>query len=141
MDNKGTMTWKDGRGRTVTREVNLSIPDIQKFVGHAGYIWLVIAANPNLSIADIVEWVANNDPKSMRSQTFIAKRRWMFHDKFKPGSRPNRDGQDDRARRIVAEYPELSLRDLGKVLVSRGIKRGKDWIRLNRCTGLSVRFP
>jgi hypothetical protein len=132
MADKATMTFGDGRGGEITREVNLEI-DIQAFVGQAGYPWLVIAANPHLSAPYIMEWCASQDVNAIRSETWIKKRRWMFHPKFKSGGKRNADGKDERAIALMAEYTGLSLRDLRKVLAENGIVRGKDWIRLNRC--------
>jgi hypothetical protein len=132
MADTATMTFGDGRGGKITREVNLSI-DIQKFVGQAGYPWLVIAANPHLSTGYLIEWLCSQDINAVRSETWIKKRRWMFHPKFRPGGKRNADGKDQRAILLMAEYTDLSLRDLRKVLAENGINRGKDWIRLNRC--------
>jgi hypothetical protein len=133
-DQTATLSWDDGfeRGVTISRTVNLSIPDIQKFKGRPGYVWLLIAANPHLSINDMIEWLFEVDPKSYRPHTWIAKRRWMFHEKFQPGARANQDGKDERARKIMADNKELSLRDMVRALADRGIRRGKDWVRVNR---------
>ena len=131
------MEWKDHRGREINRVVNLSIPDIQTFKDTAGYAHLLIAANPHLSISELLDWLKLQGDTQQRTRTFVMKRRWMYHPEFKPGARENRDGKDDRARALMAhpDYRKLSLRDMGKVLAEHGCKRSREWIRLNRVAG------
>ena len=52
MSGKVTMFWTNLRGHKVTRDVAFSI-DVERFRGTPGYALLVVAANTNLSVADI----------------------------------------------------------------------------------------
>jgi hypothetical protein len=137
MSDKGTMTWEDGHGRKVTREVRLTI-DVRDFEGLAGYPWLVMAANPLLSGPDILRFLELKADEGLvgveRNRSWIARRRWMFqrNDNL-PGTRPNADGKDARALTIMEEHPTLSARKLSQLLKENGISRGKDWVQKNRC--------
>jgi hypothetical protein len=42
------------------------------------------------------------------------------------------DEEDERAREIVRQNPDASLRDLERILKKAGLPRGKDWCRTNR---------
>jgi DNA-binding transcriptional regulator WhiA len=45
----------------------------------------------------------------------------------------SRDPNDARAVAIMRQHPNMSLRELARLLASNGIRRGKDWVRQHRC--------
>jgi len=45
---KITVPWNDGHGNKTTLEVNM-VADARDVIGLAGYPWLIVAANPQLS--------------------------------------------------------------------------------------------
>lgn len=131
-----TMSWTDLQGREQVRVIN-HVLDIRDFKETAAYAWLLIAANTNLSAGDLESFlsiVARDFPKVARSRSWIQRRRWTCQppDAVNPINRPNRDGQDARALKIMAANPKLSLRSLVVLLKERGIQRGKDWVRRYR---------
>jgi hypothetical protein len=139
MSDKSTMTWTDDRGREHAREVNHLI-DIRNFLGTPGYALLLVAANTNLSVGDLERWlnhiIAPKFPKARRSDSWLKRRRWMFQQlgTINACSRPNRDGKDERARKIMREHPRLSVRKLAHVLRKEyGIRRSSEWVRQHRC--------
>jgi hypothetical protein len=123
------MTFVDGHGKEVTREVHETL-DIRKFQGMPGYALLVIAANPHLSCFNIWRWLRANGVG--RTQSWIARRRWLFQDPSPPGAKRDPDGQNNRAFTIMTANPRLSVRDLTKLLAERGISRSREWVRQNR---------
>lgn len=135
-----TLTFESYEGRPVKREIRHTL-DIRDCLGMRGYPWLVIAANPHLSLFDLLiylEHVNNTTPGVQRSRSWIQRRRkWLFQ---LPGQRPspthNPDGQHARAIRIMAEHTNLSVRQLVQVLKEHGITRGREWVRNHRCEGL-----
>lgn len=132
MPDTWTLTLEPDRyGRERVRTVNLLI-DIREFKDRAGFAWLVIAANPHLSFREIQEVLANVGEQHERPLGWITRRRWLFHDGGKVGAKPNPDGLDERARKIMAENPRLSNRQMAARLRKSGIRRGKDWVRRNR---------
>ncbi len=132
MGDKITMTWTDGRGREVTRELNQVI-DVRDFVGTPGYAMLLVAANTALSVSDLLRFFWLSDVG--RSRSWISRRRWMFQ---QPGTtnavaKPNKDGYEVRAVTIMGENPALSVRQLVHLLKEHGITRGREWVRMHRC--------
>jgi hypothetical protein len=126
-----TLDEPDRYGRALTRTVNLTI-DIRDFKDKAGFAFLVMAANPHLSVRDIQAVLVNVGEQHERPLGWISRRIWLFRGKSKRGAKPNADGQDERAREIMAEHPHLSGRQMVYVLRLRGIRRGLEWVRLNR---------
>ena len=132
---KVRMTWTDGNDREVVRDVKQTI-NVQDFIGKPGYAWLVMAANPHLSAPDIERLIAlAGVPHCERSANWIRRRRWLFHPSTtdQPGRRPDADGEERRATLLMFENPKMSLRDLVVLLKERGIRRGREWVRLHRC--------
>ena len=131
------MWFTNGRGKKVTREVNEAI-DIRDYVGTASYPWLVIFANPGLSVADIglfLSKAARENPGVERPDSWIQRKRWMTKKAgdTTTGPRPNADGKDARAVAIMRVHPTLSARKLAALLNERGIAREKDWVIRHRC--------
>jgi len=138
-----TMSFTDLRGKRQNRTIN-HVVDIRDFCETAAYPWLAIAANRDLSVGDIemfLTLMAEDFPKVARSRSWIQRRRWTCQPPgtVNPTYRPNSDGQDGRALKIIAANPKLSLRRLVVLLGERGIDRKKDWVR--RCRGVSVWSP
>lgn len=123
----------DRHGRERVRTVNLTI-DIRGFKDKAGFAYLLMAANPHLSLRDIQAVLANVDRHHERSIGWISRRIWLFRGKGerKRGAKPNADGQDEKARQIMAENPRLSSRQMAHLLRERGIRRSAEWVRENR---------
>jgi len=130
------MTWTDWRGKEQVRTIK-HLVDIRDFQDTAVYPWLLMAANPHLSTTDIHRFlsvVADDFPAVERPRSWIQKRRWMTQspDAVSQFSRPDSDGKDDQARRVIADNSSLSLRSLVALLKQHGISRGKDWVRKAR---------
>jgi hypothetical protein len=126
-----TLDKPDRYGREQTRTVNLII-DIRDFRDRAGLAWLVMAANPHLSVSDIQEVLFNVGEQHERPRGWISRRRWLFHGSQRPGTRRNADGHDEKARRIMEENPHLSSRQMAHLLRKNGIPRSPEWVRKNR---------
>jgi hypothetical protein len=129
-----TLSRTNGRGKAEKKTVKQTL-DIRDFKGRPGFALLLIAANPHLSVTDILECLRLHGVG--RSRTWVTKRRWLFQDKVGPGGKADVDGKDNAARKIMGNNPTLSLRDMSILLAENGIVRGKDWIRRNR-GGLSL---
>ena len=131
-----TISWTDGRGHEVTRDVALSI-DVERFRGTPGYALLVVAANTNLSVFDIERYLRDVvGGLDARSKSWIQRRRWLFQQPDADNSKgrtPNGDGQAARAVKIMHENPKLSVRGLVRLLGEHGIKREREWVRKHRC--------
>ncbi len=130
---KATLTWTDWRGREISREVNLTLPDIRDFKGRAGMPWLIMAANIHLSVNDLLRVMAAYGYE--RTRGWVSRRRWIFFDPNyvrNAGGVRNADGQEARAYRIMDEHPNVSARELTRILRKNGIKRGKTWVLKNR---------
>jgi hypothetical protein len=128
-----TLDEPDRYGRAQVRTVNLTI-DIRDFKDKAGFAWLVMAANPHLSRRDIQEVLVNVGEQHFRPAGWISRHWWMFHGTGKTGAKRNADGQDERAREIMAEHPNLSCRQMAYKLRQLGIRRSAEWVRQNRVT-------
>jgi hypothetical protein len=134
MPDKLTLEWTNGRGKQVSREVNMTI-NVDDFKNTPGLALLVLAANPHLSIYELrllleVHWGVD------RGKTWIQKRRWLFQKPDTencPGIKPNADGKAERAIAIMRENRMLSLSLLVRLLASSGIRRGREWVRQHRC--------
>ena len=130
-------TWKltyddpDRYGRKRVRTVNRII-DIADFKDKAGFAWLVMAANPHLSVRETQDVLANVGEQHERPVGWISRRRWLFHGTGKPGMKRNADGQDEKARKIMEENPRLSNRRMAWLLRENGIDRSPEWVRQNR---------
>lgn len=126
------LTWTDWRGREVTRVLNLTLI-LRDYRGTPGHALLLIASNRHLSVGDLSRLLESEGIE--RSRSWIQRRRWLFSDPDAvnvSGSKPNADGQDARALKIIQANPKLSLRQLAYLLKERGIRRGKDWVMHNR---------
>lgn len=133
MSDKITIIYENGRGKKVQRAVN-QIIDVRDYVGTPGYAMLVVAANANLSVADILRFFETEDVG--RSRSWIGRRRWMFQPPgtFNPsGTKPNQDGKDDWAVEVMRDNPTVSVRMLAHLLQEAGIGRSREWVRQHRC--------
>jgi len=131
----GTLRWESDSGKEMTREVNFII-DIRDYKGRAGFPWLVMAANPHLSVSALWWWLWSEGGKNQRGESWIKRRRWLFQDPKTangPGGQPNADGKDGRAVKIMRENPTMSARGLVRLLKENGIRRGKDWVLKHKC--------
>lgn len=128
-----TLDKPDRYGREQTRTVNLTI-DIRDFKERAGFAWLVMAANPHLSVSDIQEVLSNVGEEHTRPVGWISRRIWVFRGKKKAGANSNVDGLNESAFKIMAENPRLSSRQMAQLLRKNGIPRSAEWVRQNRVT-------
>jgi hypothetical protein len=117
--------YTNGRGKQVSRVVNETL-DLRDFEGMPGYALLVIAANRHLSRFQIWMWLKRHGVE--RTDSWIAKRRWLFHPPKEAGALSDADGHV-----IMQANPRSSLRDLTKLLAREGISRSREWVRRNRC--------
>lgn len=132
-DKVHTWTRTDRRGKEYTRQVNMAL-DVSDYKGTPGHALLIVAANTHLSVRDLKELLHTEDIG--RSRSWIQRRRWLFSDPDivnAPGTKPNADGLDTRAIQIMRDNQTLSLRQLSRLLKEHGIRRGRDWVMLNRC--------
>ena len=120
----------DRYGRT-TRTVNLTI-DIRDFKDRAGFAWLLMAANPHLSVRDTQDVLAQVGEQHERPIGWISRRRWLFHGKGNKGTQRNADENDERAREIMDANPHVSNRQLVCVLKTHGIIRSREYVRQHR---------
>jgi hypothetical protein len=126
-----TLDEPDRYGREQVRTVNLTI-DIRDFKDKAGFAHLVMAANPHLSVRDIQAVLLNVGEQHERPVGWISRHIWMYRGRGNRGARPNADGQDERAREIMAKHPRLSCRQMAYTLRQHGIRRSPEWVRQNR---------
>ena len=136
MSDSMQMTFEDGHGRECVREVRQTL-DARSFLGMPGYPWLVMAANPHLSLSDIVRflnWQARATPGVPRTESWVRRRRWLFLPLGVDTKRGplSRDGRDGTAAKIMAEHPKESARGLVRLLKARGITRSKNWCLKHR---------
>jgi hypothetical protein len=129
-----TLGEPDRCSREQTRTVNLTI-DIRDFRDKAGFAYLVMAANPHLSVRDIQEVLAAVGEQHERPVGWISRRRWLFHGTGKTGPKRNTDGKDETALRIMEENPRLSSRQTVHLLRKNDIGRSREWVRQNRVSG------
>jgi hypothetical protein len=137
MSDKITMSWEHWLGHKVTREVHL-VADARNVVGLAGYPWLIMAANPHLSNADIERHLATcGIDGAERSLSWIQRRRWMFRRSAnRNGATSNLDGNYARALQIMWDHPTVSNCKLVHILKEHRIKRSREWVRQHRCDPL-----
>jgi hypothetical protein len=126
-----TLDDPDRYGREQVRTVNLTI-DIRDFKDKAGFAWLVLAANPHLSLRDTQAVLSNVGEQHERPLGWLSRRRFLFAGTGKPGGKRNADGLDEKARKIMAENPRLSSRQMSWLLRKNGINRSPEWVRRNR---------
>jgi hypothetical protein len=133
---RSTISWTDWRGNKITEEVNL-IADARHVVGLAGYPWKIMAANPQLSNVLIERYLRHcGIPGAERTASWIQQRRRMFRTVETGntiGPRSDADGNQARAVRIMRDNPNLSARQMVRLLKENGIKRGRDWVLRHRC--------
>lgn len=75
-----TLTFTDGHNRRVKREIKQTL-DLRQYLGTPGYPWLALAANPHLSLWDLLVYldhVNETTPGVQRSRSWIQRRRWLF---------------------------------------------------------------
>lgn len=131
----GVLEFDSPSGKRQSREVNYVL-DIRDYRGRAGYPWLVIAANPQLSVYALWLWLLSEGGKNERGESWIKRRRWLFQDPNVAkgtGGQANADGKDGRAVKIMRENPTMSARNLVRLLKENGIRRGKDWVLKHKC--------
>jgi hypothetical protein len=132
MPDTWTLTLEPDRyGREQTRTVNLTI-DIRDFKDSAGFPYLLMAANPGLSVRDIQEVLLSVSDKLERPVGWISRRRWLFFGTGKSGPKRNADGNDEKAQRIMEENPRMSSRQLVSMLWENGVRRSREWVRKHR---------
>lgn len=127
-----TLTLEPDRyGREQSRTVNLTI-DIRDFKNRAGFAYLLMAANPHLSVRDIQAVLTAVGAEHERPVGWISRRRWLFHGVGNAGAKQDADGKDKEARRLMAENPHRSNRQLVYLLRENGISRSREWVRKHR---------
>lgn len=135
MKEKGTLTWKNWRGKEESRVINYTL-DIRENVQAPGWALLAVAANTHLSVSEMLRLLLDLGGVE-RSRSWLQRRRWLFQ---LPGTvndphQTNKDGNNDRAILLMADNSTLSVRQLVWVLAKHGIKRGREWVRCHRCDG------
>lgn len=131
----GVLEFEGASGKRLTRPISYVI-DIRDYKGRPGYPWLVIAANPQLSVYALWVWLLSEGGKNERGESWIKRRRWLFRDTEEvncAGGQANADGRDERAVKIMRENPTMSARSLVRLLRENGIRRGKDWVLKHKC--------
>jgi hypothetical protein len=118
-------------GKLITKKVNCVL-DIRDFKQRAGFAWLLIAANPQLSLREIQSALEAVGKQHERSASWIGRRRWMFHDPSKPGAPKNRDRRDEQVLAFIETHPKMSSRQIAGFLQKKGIARSATWIRQHR---------
>ena len=134
-----TMTFTDGYGREVKREIRYTV-DVEQFRGTAIYPWLMVAANAHLSSPDVnrvLEIEANADNCCYRSVKWLQARRRMYikPDADNPINRGVQDGKEEATLAILRQYraSTMSAKDISQILSEHGIKRSRGWVRRHRC--------
>lgn len=126
--------WLEHESQTTGKKIKYRVDiDAREFKGRAGMPWLIMAANVNLSINELLEVMSAHGYE--RTRGWVSRRRWIFFDANyvrNAGGVRNADGQEARAYRIMDQHPHVSARELTRILLKSGIKRGKDWVLKNR---------
>ena len=124
------LEMQSSSGKKIQYRVDI---DAREFKGRAGLPWLIMAANVNLSINQLLDVMAAYG--CQRTRSWVARRRWIFFDANyvrNAGGQADTDGQQARAYRLMDEYPSVSAREMVRILRDAGIKRGKDWVLKHR---------
>jgi hypothetical protein len=124
------LEMQSSSGKKIQYRVDI---DAREFKGRAGLPWLIMAANVNLSINQLLDVMAAYG--CQRTRSWVARRRWVFFDANyvrQSGGQADADGQQGRAYRLMDEHPSVSAREMVRVLRDAGIKRGKDWVLKHR---------
>jgi hypothetical protein len=120
-----------GLGRKVKYRLDTNVANFQ---GLAGIAWVIMAANPHLSLDELLSVMDRH--RCYRTRGWVYRRRWVFlpdaHEHKTGGRRRDEDGQYARAREIMDEHTHVSARELSRILKEYGIKRGKDWVIRHR---------
>ena len=85
-----------------------------------------MAANVHLSINELLEVMEAYG--YYRTRSWVSRRRWIFFDPDyvrNAGRVRNADGQEERAYQIMDKHPQVSARELTRILRKHGIQRGK----------------
>lgn len=126
--------WLEHNSPTTGKKIAYRLDiDAREFQGRAGMPWLIMAANVNLSINDLLEVMAAYGYE--RTRSWVSRRRWIFFDANyvrNAGGVRNADAQEACAYRIMDQHPHASARELTRILRKNGIQRGKDWVLKNR---------
>jgi hypothetical protein len=128
------MRWRDWRGYERSAEIKLVV-DARDVEGLAGYPWIIIAANPQLSNATIQRFLSECGIDSVeRPLSWIQRKRFMFRQKKDNlrGPPSNLDGNYVRAIRIMRAHPSLSARQMVYKLKEHRIERSRTWILQHR---------
>lgn len=137
---KALMEYETPGGKKYPVEVNL-IVDARDLMGLAGFPWIVMAANPQLSNDKLAWFLFTCDIEGVvegveRSEGWIQRRRWMFRRASQhPHATQGRPHGRDHARaiEIMRNNPTLSARQLVRELRRHGINRERTWVLKNRC--------
>jgi hypothetical protein len=128
-------------GKVITKTVRCTL-DIRDFEHRAGFSWLLLAANPHLSLSEIREALLTAGNQHRRSKSWIARRRWLFTGTDGTvGAPKNRDGRDDQVFAFIADHPKMSSKQIAGFLRTKGISRSASWIRQHRVLSTSINVP
>ena len=126
--------WLEHNNPTTGKKIEYRVDiDAREFKGRAGMPWLIMAANVNLSINDLLAVMAAHGYE--RTRSWVGRRRWIFEDDNyvrQSGRAADADGKQARAYRVMDRHPHVSARELVRILGKEGIKRGKDWVLKHR---------
>ena len=126
--------WLEHNNPTTGKQIKYRVDiDAREFKGRAGMPWLIMAANVNLSINDLLAVMAAHGYE--RTRSWVGRRRWIFEDDNyvrQSGRAADADGKQARAYRVMDRHPHVSARELVRILGNEGIKRGKDWVLKHR---------
>ncbi|MGO9937181.1 MAG: hypothetical protein ACLPH3_05875 [Terracidiphilus sp.] len=117
-------------GTTENRTVNLFI-DIRDFKDKAGFAWLLMAANPQLSVRELQEVLSNVGAEHERPVGWLSRRRWMFHGKGSAGRKTD-VAKAQKARRIMDANPNASARQLAAMFRHAGLGLSREYARRHR---------
>jgi hypothetical protein len=135
-DEKGkvTLSWRNWRGKEYSVVVNM-VADAREVVGLAGYPWLIIAANPHLSNANIEDYLSACGIYGVeRPLSWIQRKRGMFRRSSQANrSGPIPDRDHVRALLFMRDNPKFSARQMARELKHCGIERSREWVRVHRC--------
>jgi hypothetical protein len=134
MPDAWTLTLEPDRyGREQVRTVNLTI-DIREYKDKAIFPYLLMAANPALSMRDIQEVLLGVDERLKRPLGWLSRRRWLIHgkgSKGKPGGQINPQ-QATAAQKIMDDNPTASTRRLAFMFRAAGLPFSREYARKYR---------